>query len=178
MFTGAVCAVTTAVWSDWALDEPSAFVAVSSTRSVEPTSPGATTWVCPVSPAIAAQPAPTASQRSHASAKPIGGVPVQEPETAVSVSPETAVPLMVGGDALDGVAAERASAPALRAAMAAAPTTSAPLDLNAKRRARRTLSGRCGSDMVDSLLARDFSPDVHARCVSHPLVRARGPSIS
>ena len=105
VFTGAVCAVTTAVWADWALVAPSGFVAVSSTRSVEPTSPGATTWVCPVSPAIAAQPAPTASQRSHASAKPIGGVPVQEPETAVSVSPETAVPLMVGGDALAGVAA-------------------------------------------------------------------------
>ena len=46
VFTGAVCAVTTAVGAGSAAPEPSAFVAVSSTRIVEPTSPGATTWVC------------------------------------------------------------------------------------------------------------------------------------
>ena len=80
----------------------------------------------------------------------IGGVPVHEPGTAVSVSPTTAVPVTAGGVVLDGVAVERASAPALSRAATVTAAASTALDGNVQRRARATRIGRFSSDMVDS----------------------------
>ncbi len=112
---------------------------------------------------MGAQPAPAASHRSHAKAKVIGGVPVHEPGTAVSVSFRTAVPVTAGGVVFEGVAVERASAPALRSAATPTAAASTALDRNVQRRARTPLTGRLSSDMVDSLLVAALSPCVAAR---------------
>ena len=57
--------VTAVVAFDVALVEPLAFVAVTLTRSVDPTSPLSMSRVVPVSPAIGLQFEPLESQRSH-----------------------------------------------------------------------------------------------------------------
>ena len=84
----------------------------------------------------------------------MGGVPVHEPETAVSFSPTTATPVMAGGVVLEGIAVERASAPALRSAATATAAARTALDRNVQRRARTTDTGRFSSDMVDSSWSR------------------------
>ena len=117
------------------------------------------------------QPPPAASQRCHASAKAIGGVPVHEPGTAVSVSPTTAVPVMAGGVVLDGAAVERASAPALSRAATVTAAASTALDGNVQRRARATRAGRFSSDMVDSSWLR-LSPLTSTHAV-HVRIRTR-----
>ncbi len=151
VFTGVVWAVTRAVGADCAFAEPSPLVAVTSTRSVEPTSPALTTWVWDVSP-IGAQEPPPASHRCHANAYEMVGVPVHEPVVAVSVSPETAVPVIVGGSELDGTAAELASAPVDNsAADAASATMSSASTVKARRFLARAARRRMASDMVDSL---------------------------
>ena len=68
--TGTICATgggaesTTAVAPDVDAAEPSAFVALTTTTSVEPTSSAATSYVVPVAPAMSAH-AGVASQRCH-----------------------------------------------------------------------------------------------------------------
>jgi hypothetical protein len=81
--------------------------------------------------------------------KSIGGVPVHEPADAVSFSPTTAVPEIVGGDTFDGVAADRASAPVV--SMAATPAThatSTAAPANAPRSLPWARPVRMGSDIV------------------------------
>src|ERR671932_2048111 len=69
VFAGAVAAaVTTAVCAELALLEPTELVAVTVTRSVEPTSAFATRYVCWVAPAMLVQLPPALSQRRHWSA--------------------------------------------------------------------------------------------------------------
>jgi hypothetical protein len=66
VFDGATAAaVTTPVAAEEADDEPALFDAVTSTRTVEPTSADANVYVCALAPAISAQLAPAESQRRH-----------------------------------------------------------------------------------------------------------------
>src|ERR671933_411152 len=86
VFAGAVAAaVTTTVWAEPALLEPTELVAVTVTRSVEPTSAFATGYVCWVAEAMLLQLAPALSQRRHWKAYEIGVAPLQVPGSAVSV---------------------------------------------------------------------------------------------
>src|SRR5262245_36344027 len=57
--------VTAAVGADAAVAEPTAFVAVTSTRSVEPASAVTAVYCAEVAPTIAAHALPAASQRFH-----------------------------------------------------------------------------------------------------------------
>ena len=134
MFTGAVCAVTTAVCAESALtgrplavrrlahaqrradvrrDDRVLHARLTADRHAV------------VAGSVAAQPCEREVDQ---------GVPVHEPADLVSVSPATAVPVIVGGDTFDGVAAERASAPVVsRAATAAAQATSTAVPAKAPR---------------------------------------------
>jgi len=56
-------AVTTAAVDEFAVAEPSVFWAVTTTRSVVPTSAGCTTYVWFVAPAMSTHAAPVALQR-------------------------------------------------------------------------------------------------------------------
>ena len=58
-------AATTAVAADEAVEDPTEFVAVTETRSVDPTSADEATYVVLVAPARGAQAAPLESQRCH-----------------------------------------------------------------------------------------------------------------
>ena len=85
--------VTTAVSLEVAFAEPSELVAVTTTCTVNPTSPLATTWVDAVAPEIVKQ--------TGVAALPLVGkgdrrFPLQVPAVAVSVWPSLAVPLIVG----------------------------------------------------------------------------------
>jgi len=84
VFAGTSTAWTTAVGADAAVAEPTAFCAVTLTRSVEPASAPVTTYVGFVAPGIATQGAPAESHRSHWAAK-VGGAPAHVPVVAVSV---------------------------------------------------------------------------------------------
>ena len=75
---------------------------------------------------------PSAPQRTHRCVS-VNGAPVHEPSAAVSVSPTTAVPEMVGGELFTGAAAERASAPVVSIAAAAArQATATPVPAKAR----------------------------------------------
>ena len=66
LFTGgAGAAATTAVCAEPAEPEPSAFVAVTATLTVEPTSAEESAYVWPVALAMSTQLAPAPSQRRH-----------------------------------------------------------------------------------------------------------------
>jgi hypothetical protein len=86
---------TAAVAAETYVVEPSAFLAVTATRSVAPASPPPTVYVLLVAPSIVAQPLPFVSQRLQAKAKP-DGLPFQVPWLAVSVVPDCGVPEMLG----------------------------------------------------------------------------------
>ena len=64
VFTGGLPA-TTPVCAEVALALPPAFVPVTTTRSVPPTSPATCVYVEAVAPAMSAQAAPAALQRRH-----------------------------------------------------------------------------------------------------------------
>src|SRR2546423_1854319 len=81
---------------------PPAFVAVTTARSVLPTSADVRLYVGSVAPETSAQLAPTRSQRRHWYVKVIGVVPVQLPRSATSVWPSRAVPEIDGGRVLAG----------------------------------------------------------------------------
>ncbi len=99
-------AVTTAVGFDVAEAFPAAFVAVTTTFSVLPTSADATTRDEAVAPAMFVQPVPAVVQRRQRKAYVIGAVPLHVPLVAVRVLPTCAVPLIVGSAVLlGGVAA-------------------------------------------------------------------------
>src|ERR687884_2385544 len=94
--------VATTVAAELELAEPAAFVAVTATRNVEPTSPDTSWYVAPVAPATSEQFAPAESHRRHWKAYVMVGVPVHVPVEAVSVWPSWTVPVMVGGRAAEG----------------------------------------------------------------------------
>jgi hypothetical protein len=104
VFAGAT-PVTTAVALDVAGVEPAAFAAVTTTRSVEPTSAGPTAYVAEVWPETFVQFAPVLSQRRHWYVYVNGGVPDHVPVVAESVCPSCAVPVIAGSAVLLGVAA-------------------------------------------------------------------------
>jgi hypothetical protein len=66
VIAGAAAAETIAVGADVEDADPSAFVAVTVTRRVRPTSAAAAVYVSAVTPAIAVQASPFESQRDHA----------------------------------------------------------------------------------------------------------------
>jgi hypothetical protein len=85
VLTGAAGAdTTTAVATESAVADDAEFVAVTRTRTVEPTSPATSVYVAPVAPAMSTQPAPPVSQRRHWRAYEIGAVPVHVPVDDVS----------------------------------------------------------------------------------------------
>ena len=175
VFTGTIGPVTTAVVADGTLTGPSAFVAVTTTRSVEPIVVGDD--VVGLSRCAADRRAARtgSSQRSHTRAKEIGGVPVQEPRDAVNVSPVTATPEIVGGDTFEGRTVDRAAAPVLSiAATAAAPTKSSALDRSGRRSVPGALPGRLGSDMVNSFVTVALPTRTHPGRRPLVPVRARG----
>ena len=100
---GAGVVMTTAVAADVATALPFLFVAMTVTRTVEPTSVAVTACVALVSPVIAAQPAPPVSQRDHWYANVAVG-PDQLPVVADSVWPGVLFPLTVGGVSATGAA--------------------------------------------------------------------------
>jgi len=89
--------VTTAVGAEKAVADPSAFVAVTATRTVEPWSALDSRYVPDVAPGIAAQLVPEAEQRCHWKAK-ADGLPVQPPVVAESDWPTCGVPVTTGGE--------------------------------------------------------------------------------
>src|SRR5262249_40175031 len=96
--TGAFgAAVTSAVGTDVADDDPLEFRAVTRTRSVLSLSTVFRVYVLSVAPLIVEQLPPSLSHRSHRNSNVNGWVPSHEPGDAVSVDPSRVVPLTVGG---------------------------------------------------------------------------------
>src|SRR6266545_979365 len=93
-----------AVAAEVASADPAALAAETTTRSVRPTSSGVAAYVAAVAPAIGAQLAAEASQRSHWCENVSGGVPFQEPSSAVSVEPSRGVPETLGAVVAAGAA--------------------------------------------------------------------------
>src|SRR3954451_8477517 len=96
MRTDGATASTPAVGSDVARAEPATFVAVTTTRTVWPTSAAVATYVRAVAPGMSAQPWPAPSHRRHWYVKAIGVVPRHVPASAVSAAPSRGVPSMLG----------------------------------------------------------------------------------
>src|SRR5262245_36078959 len=99
-FTGSpdpdeVAPPTTTVCTLVAIVAPCAFVAVSSSRIVDPTSAACTTYVVPVAPPMSEHDAPDALQRRHFLVTDVGA-PFHDPATAVGVAPSTGVPVIRG----------------------------------------------------------------------------------
>src|SRR3954447_4472854 len=92
---------TTAVGALVAVADPSALVAVTTTRIRQPTSAPASLYVAAVTP-VSAQAPPAASQRSQRTTWVSGAAPVQMPLPAASVWPSTTVPLTAGAAVATG----------------------------------------------------------------------------
>jgi hypothetical protein len=88
--------------SQAAVDDPAELVAVTATRSVEPTSALAATYVCAVAPGRSLQLPPLAPQRRHWNAYVMGCVPLQLPVVALSDRPACGVPELSGGSVYTG----------------------------------------------------------------------------
>jgi hypothetical protein len=97
--TGAVC--TTAVGAEVATALPLLFVAVTSTRIVEPTSALVRVYFGAVAPTITTQFRPFVLQSNQRRVK-LVGLRVQPPTVEVSCCPTTVVPVMVGREVLTG----------------------------------------------------------------------------
>src|SRR5581483_8175093 len=95
---------TTAVGADVAVVDPLAFVAVTRTRRVWPTSALTTTYVPADAPGMSVHAPPNRSQRRHWNEKVIVPGPVHVPGLAVSVCPSSGVPVTKGGFVLLGAA--------------------------------------------------------------------------
>ena len=100
---------TTAVGTDVEAALPSALVAVTTTRMVEPTSGSVSPYVRSVAPATAVQLAPFSLQRCQAYAYVIGAVPFQLPVEAARISLMAGVPSITGGAVFDGATCAAAS---------------------------------------------------------------------
>jgi hypothetical protein len=95
-------AATTALGALLTVAVPPPLRAVTSTRSVLPTSPAPSAYVAAVAFATAAHAFPAESQRSHRRDSSIVGVPLQPPVVELSVCPSRAVPETVGAVVLAG----------------------------------------------------------------------------
>src|SRR4051812_36942761 len=102
---------TTAVAAEAAVARPPVLRAISTTRSVWPTSARDTAYFEAVAPRIAAHLAPAALQRFHCSV--MVGTPVQRPRPAVRVEPTAALPLTIGTARFCGTATPKATSPRL-----------------------------------------------------------------
>ena len=126
---GAGAARTTAVGTVVKPVAPSAFRAVTRTRSVLSTSTFFSTYVFSVAPPMLAQLPPSLSQRRQSYVNEVG-VPVHVPLLAVRVWPSSAVPEIVGGDWFAGGACDAAppvsAKPATAASRSRAPTAASP----------------------------------------------------
>src|SRR5207248_6548239 len=107
-------------------DLPSAFTAVTSTRTVRPTSAAVSLYVFATAPVMLAQPLPLLLQRCHWYVNAVGLL-AQPPLVAVSVWPIWNTPSIVGGEVVCGgaSAAPLAVAATTAASTAAARTTAA-----------------------------------------------------
>jgi hypothetical protein len=94
---------TAAVCGEVAADEPPAFVAVTTTRTVPATSDAFSRYVGLVAPAISTQVLPPPSQSRHRYPNELG-LPVQSPTDAVSVCPSRGVPEIAGSATFAGAA--------------------------------------------------------------------------
>jgi hypothetical protein len=122
-------AVTGPTTPELAVAEPTEFVAVTTTRSVEPTSAADAAYEEPVAPATSEQPEPVESQRCHWYAYAIGAEPVHVPGDAVSVCPSCAVPVIDGAvEFAGGAGGGVTTAVAAEAAVAAPPLFEAVTD--------------------------------------------------
>src|SRR5262249_50485698 len=142
-----------------AVDDPSAFDAVTRTRSRLPTSAEARTYAEVVAPPMVAQLEPSplppeGGQRTHWYAYVIGAVPVQVPVVAVSVEPSVVVPFVRGSTVFFGAAWITARAEPL--ASAAAPIDAAAAASAAAVRIRRHALPVRGvlSSVITSLLRK------------------------
>ncbi len=84
--------------------EPPLPVAVTTSVTTEPMSPGVSVYAGAVAPRIATQPAPADVQRCHWYAK-LDGAPVHEPTDEVRICPACGVPATAGGVVAAGRAA-------------------------------------------------------------------------
>jgi len=84
--------------------EPPALVAVTTSDTVAPMSPGVSVYVDCVAPVIAAQDAPLGSQRRHWYTNAVGD-PVHVPTDELSCCPATVVPAMLGSVVATGLVA-------------------------------------------------------------------------
>jgi hypothetical protein len=117
---GVAAFVTTGVGTDVELSDPSALVAVTTTRSVFSRSTGLSTYSLLVAPLIDEQLPPFWSQRRHWYANAVG-LFVHRPTFATSVTPTSALPEIVGGSWFAG-RAELAAEPSVAAPRVAAAT--------------------------------------------------------
>ena len=101
---------------------PVAFVAVTRTRSLRPTSPDVIWKLLAVAPPMSVQSASFwASQLRHWYVKAIGGVPDQVPGSAVTVSASRSVPVIVGAAVFAGGSASTSEVAADSAAAESTP---------------------------------------------------------
>ena len=133
---GGAGAWTTAVAFDAAVADPSAFRAVTRTRSRRPTSAATSWYACTVAPPIAAQSVPCgfpplAGHRTHWYENEVGLFD-HWPGVAVSVEPERAVPTIVGSATRTG-----GCDAAVTAAVALDAATAEPSAFEAVTRTRR-----------------------------------------
>ena len=103
--SGLGAASMTAVTADGADRLPEAFVAVTTTRIVKPTSAAVRSWVPPVAPGMSTHPVPAALQRCHWWVVVTGALPPQVPSSAVNLLSSRGVPLIAGGVPATGGAA-------------------------------------------------------------------------
>src|SRR5262245_62795433 len=90
-------AATMPVGTEVTVVEPIELRAVTRMRNVVPTSDCRSVYVLPVAPLMFSQLPPVRLQLRHWKLNVIVGVPDQKPGSAVSVSPSTGLPPMVGG---------------------------------------------------------------------------------
>jgi hypothetical protein len=109
VLVGAAGDVTTAVGAELAEAEPRAFVAVTTDRTVCPTSPDPRGWRRVVAPAITTQFAPVLSQSSHLYLYDVG-LFAHVPVVVVKVCPLTDDPLTTGAPVLTGASTLAAAA--------------------------------------------------------------------
>src|SRR6476469_9242767 len=142
---GAWPALTAAVGTDVALRVPSEFLALTTIRSVLPTSTAFSVYVLSFAPPMLLQLPPSPSHLLHWYDYVIGSVPVHVPLLAVRVCPSVVVPEMVGGAVLFGTAVDAACPGPVTspvATTAIADTTATGIASNFRRR-RRVLALSC-----------------------------------
>ena len=141
---------------------PASLLAVSCTRTVEPTSAAASVYVCPVASGIATQLLPDASQRCHWWVK-LVGLFVHDPFTTVNAWPCTALPdtdsdggsMLTGAVGVSGTNTHAAPTPVACPSGASSPPP--PISAVSPSEERPTPSPKLGLRPLESL-GVSFSP--------------------